>query len=202
MFLYLIMNVGIFSALTFHEKTELLSMMAECCHLLAAVPDSHEKKLTKCIFFSWLAIKIVKNKNRAFVFERKMRRTHEMYPLQKFRWRLPIAHNGGQFSLTNKEFKEFYWNKDKFQSQSLIFQKKKKRNMLWVLALTFHDFSPKPSLLIQRLVHVRKIIINPTRQVILAQSSLTSTLLCWHIVTSVLWALCVYWWTYWQSILL
>lgn len=117
----------IFSGLTFHEKTE-LSMMAECCHLLAEVPDSHEKKLTKCIILVDLPLKkIVENKKRAFVFERKMRRTHEMCPLQNFRWRLPIADNGGQFSLTNKEFKEFYWNKDKFQSQSLIFQEKKEK---------------------------------------------------------------------------
>lgn len=99
----------------------------------------------------------------------------------------PIKCESGSFPLQTimesssvsqiRSLKNFIETKINFSPSPLWFSEKKKRNMLWVLALTFHDFSPKPSLLIQRLVHVRKIIINPTGQVILAQSSLTSILL-------------------------
>lgn len=105
------------------RKTELLSMMGECCHLLAKIPNRQEKSSQMSIF-SWRAIRqIVKKKNRAFVLVREVWRTNKMW-----KWTLPVADNNGQqFSVTNKEFKEFYWNKGKFQSQSLmVFRKKRK----------------------------------------------------------------------------
>lgn len=76
--------------------------------------------------------------------------------------------------------------------------------MLWVLAPTFHDFSPKPSLLVQHLVHCKKIITLTQRVIwhnqVLHQTSLAGIWLLPYIWLSVR-AKHVYWWTYWQSII-
>lgn len=122
-------------------------------------PAGHHKKLSNIYLFcspSHTHKKVAKQKQDFCFWQKGLMRPQAVSV--NFKWRLPIARNNGeQFSVTNKDFKEFYWNKDKFQSQSLmVFRKKRKRNMLWVLAPTFHDFSPKPSLLVQHLVHIRK----------------------------------------------
>lgn len=171
---------------TFHEKTR--QWWGSAATYWPRFPTA-TKKSPQTSIFSWRAIKekIVKNQNRALVFcqkgcEEPIKCESGSFPLQT------IMESSSVSQI--RSLKNFIETKINFSPSPLWFSEKKKRNMLWVLALTFHDFSPKPSLLIQRLVHVRKIIINPTGQVILAQSSLTSILLRWHIVTSVLLALC------------
>lgn len=76
--------------------------------------------------------------------------------------------------------KNFIEIKINFSPSPLWFSK----SVLWVLAPTFHDSSPKPSLLIQQHVYTQRKEKKkkPIQQVILAQSTHTSVLLCWHIV--------------------
>ena len=94
--------------------------------------------------------------------------------------------NNGQRQLvqnfTNKNFKEFYWNKDQFQSQSLMVFKKRalgfSANISWLFSKALFAYTAACIY-----SEKRKKKNKPIQQVILAQSTHTTVLLCWHIVT-------------------
>lgn len=67
--------------------------------------------------------------------------------------------------------KNFIETKINFSPSPLWFSK----SVLWVLAPTIHDSSPKPSLLIQQHVYTQRKEKKPIQQVILAQSTHNGT---------------------------
>lgn len=151
--------------------------------------------------FSWRAIKeTVKKKNRAFVLVRKVLRTNKMW-----KWTLPVADNNGeQVSVTNKEFKEFYWNKDKFQSQSLmVFRKKEKKHALGFSANISWLFSQALFAYTASCTCKKNNKPDTTGHFGTIKSYINTPALtcCYFCTFGSLSEQTVYWWTHWQSIM-